>query len=584
MRPATPVRAYDSAPDVAPAPLTGTVPHLADARAAGVDPELRQRLAADPDLGLGGAWWRALEACPDPHRPVLVSDRPVRDRDGAPRLEWSLAALVDLADAWAAWYVDLGVRPRDRVAVWIEDSFDDQVQLAALGALGAIPVLLNGRLPARHALDLVRRTGAVGIYTDAAHADAVRAAGELPVRWVRRAEEVGPLGDRRPPDGSRFRHLPEDPVVICHSSGTTGNPKPVIWSHRQGLAGVKLRLAAPEPAGVALLSAVPQSHTSAVAFTTYSLLGGVPVIAWSDPAGPAVARAVARYRPSRVLAFSQTYADLATMDLDPAWFSSVSEWHNTGDSAHDAHIRKLLPLGHRLVDGEVRTGSVFSDGLGSSEMGWAALRRVITDGDQLRPRWLGRPVPLGEVTVLRPDGTPAGTDEPGLLAVRGDTVGPGYWNDSDTYYRSLLGGYWLSGDVVHRTADGDFYHLDRAVDVVRTGGRDGFSLLMEEELLSALPEAADCAVVAGRDGDRVVAVGVVRLTGRTPDPAELLRRANAALAAAGQPTLGVLDIARDGDELPVGSTGKVLKYLLRERYADLPGYLAGRDRTLVAVG
>ncbi|MEU6942504.1 AMP-binding protein, partial [Streptomyces rubiginosohelvolus] len=53
------------------------------------------------------------------------------------------------------------------------------------------------------------------------------------------------LGNRTLPAGAEYRHGADDPVVICHSSGTTGNPKPVVWTHAQSVAGARYRLVNP---------------------------------------------------------------------------------------------------------------------------------------------------------------------------------------------------------------------------------------------------------------------------------------------------------------------------------------------------
>ena len=322
----------------------------------------------------------------------------------------------------------MGVRPRDRVAIYLEDSFEDQLQLTALAQIGAIPVLLNGKLDPEVALQLIRHAEPVGVYTDDAHLALLsgRHCSLAGLRWTRTRQEVGILGHEALSERQRFRHHEEDPVLLCHSSGTTGIPKLVVWTHRQSTAGARFRLAThPEPADSILLSAVPQSHSGAIAFTFYALLAGLPLVAFSDQSGPAVARGVATYRPTTVLAFNQTLAEIALMNPDPADFASVADWMNVGDSAHDAHLRQLLTLGSHLSDGRRMPGSIFGDGLGSSELGWAALRRVVSPGDPARPRHLGKQVAIAEVAVLREDGTQAEVGEVGLLGVRSDSVAGG---------------------------------------------------------------------------------------------------------------------------------------------------------------
>jgi acyl-coenzyme A synthetase/AMP-(fatty) acid ligase len=321
-----------------------------------------------------------------------------------------------------------------------------------------------------------------------------------------------------------------------------------------------------------VLAGAPQSHSSAIAFTFYSLLAGAPTVGWSDPTGPGIARGCATHRPNVVLAFNEALSHLATHDPDPADFDSVAVWVNLGDCGHDAHMRRLMRLGHTTEPGGTRTpGSVVDDGLGSSELGWAALRRVLTPDSPTLARHLGTQVPIAEVAVLREDGTEAAADEVGLLGVRSEALAHGYWNDSDTTYRTMLAGYWLSGDLVRRSADGEFFHVDRAVDRIRTEAGDGYSALMEEELLLAVEELADCSVVAAKDRGRTVAAAIVTLRQETTAE-DLLRRANAALDRAGQPRLALLEIAPTPEAIPLGPTGKVLKRQLREKYAALETY------------
>lgn len=544
-----------------------------------------RRTLSEEDFGGGNAWRTALRTSPTPDTPVIFTDKPVFDAHGTAQTAFALSQLNALAEAWSAWYVAHGVRPRDRVAIYVEDSLEDQIHLTALAQIGAIPVLLNGLLHPEYARTLIERSAPVGVYTDAARLPLIqsgpaRAGGP---RWTHTRDSAG-LEPGRPPDASWFRHADDDPVVLCHTSGTTGVPKLVVWTHRQSVAGARFRLRThPEPSDSVMLSAISQSHSGAIAFTFYAVLAGLPFISLSDRSVEGVTQAVRRYRPTIVQAFHSVHAAVATSQPKAEDFVSVREWMNTGDPAHHAHVRTLIKLGSRS-DGDGENGSSFRDGLGASELGWAALGHTVTAESPERPRYLGKAIPLADVAILREDGSPAADGEVGLLAVRSESLSPGYWNDSDTYYRSKLNGYRLSGDLAYRTADGDFYHVDRFVDRIRTEEGDGFSVLMEEIILLGLPEVADCAVVAGQDGSRVVPAAVVRLCeSARAEPAKLLERANAELAARAQPELALLEIAVEDSDIPAGPTGKALKRRLRERYADLPAYVRGRGTTSLAV-
>jgi acyl-coenzyme A synthetase/AMP-(fatty) acid ligase len=522
----------------------------------------RAELSRDERIGFGNALQVARDTSPAPDAPYLSTDRAIVDVDGRPVHVLSLNELDMLAQTWSSWYVEHGVRPRDRVAVYLRDGLDNLLQYLALAQIGAIPVLMNGRMPGDVAARHCTRTGVIGLCTDAEHAE--RLADVPGLRWTVDVGQVRFAGARPMPAGARYRHAAADPVLICHSSGTTGIPKPVIWTHQQAMVGVRNHLVRfVDGPGSLILSALPQSHASAVGYLVLALLSGVPIVVHSDPSGAAVAEAIGRHRPTVVAAFAGTYAELAATDPGPGDLPTVERWVSVGDASHHAHIARLVAAGRHWVHGDPVPGSMFVDGFGSSELGWGGvLGRVTVSGTQTPDRCIGMPQPRADVRVLRPDGTEADAGEAGLLAVRGDTVTPGYWNDSDTTYRSQLAGFWLSGDVVRRDTANRFYHLDRAVDVIVTAEGRGYSILMEETLLGHCADIEDCTVVAAEVDGRTRPVAVIRP--RRPLPADVLERANEALRATGQPPLARLTVG----DTPVGVTGKVLKRLLREQFGD----------------
>jgi acyl-coenzyme A synthetase/AMP-(fatty) acid ligase len=228
----------------------------------------------------------------------------------------------------------------------------------------------------------------------------------------------------------------------------------------------------------------------------------------------------------------------------------------------------LVRAGRRWADGKWVAGSEFIDGLGSSELGFAQFLQVTTSDTLRHDRCVGMPHLFARPTVLREDGTFAPPGEVGLLGVKSPTITPGYWNDSDTTYRSLLGGYWLSGDLVYKDAEGRFYHMDRAVDAIHTSTGRVYSLLMEEILLAYLPEIIDCAVVAAPFGGASLPVAIVTLAPGAHEAKAMLKRANEVLRSEKQPELAMLEIARKEGDVPVGATGKVLKRHLRDRYRE----------------
>jgi acyl-coenzyme A synthetase/AMP-(fatty) acid ligase len=125
----------------------------------------------------------------------------------------------------------------------------------------------------------------------------------------------------------------------------------------------------------------------------------------------------------------------------------------------------------------------------------------------------------------------------------------------------------LTGDLARRDANGRIYHVDRVPDVVRTAAGPVYSLETEEFLLKSFPKLADCSVVAVPKGDGFEApLALVRLREHgASEEAPLLAAVNQLLDAKGWGRMAALRVV-DADQIPLGTTGKVLKRLLRDRY------------------
>jgi acyl-CoA synthetase (AMP-forming)/AMP-acid ligase II len=174
-----------------------------------------------------------------------------------------------------------------------------------------------------------------------------------------------------------------------------------------------------------------------------------------------------------------------------------------------------------------------------------------------------------EAAVLDPDGEPVGQCVVGRLGVRSPSVTSGYWNDSVSTNKSRLRGYWLTGDLVYRDHLGCYYHVDRVPDAIRTPGGPLYSLQTEELLLKHCSEIADCTVVGVADsrGDRSIQMPIAVMVprcGADIDATKLLEKINDRQMALGRPPLSRIHLAEQ-DEIPLGVTGKVLKWHLREK-------------------
>jgi fatty-acyl-CoA synthase len=175
----------------------------------------------------------------------------------------------------------------------------------------------------------------------------------------------------------------------------------------------------------------------------------------------------------------------------------------------------------------------------------------------------GRPAQGVEVRLVDEAGQEVGTDRPGEIVIRGPTLMDGYWNADEATAEAIRGGWFHSGDVARRDADGFIYISDRKKDMIITGGFNVYPKEVEE-IVFTHPSVADCAVVGLPDpewGEAVTAF-VAPKAGAALDPDEIVELCRRELAGYKKPRRVVLV-----DEIPRNPSGKALKRVLRDRYA-----------------
>jgi long-chain acyl-CoA synthetase len=177
----------------------------------------------------------------------------------------------------------------------------------------------------------------------------------------------------------------------------------------------------------------------------------------------------------------------------------------------------------------------------------------------------GRPAIGVEVKVVADDGGVAAPGEVGEVTVRGPNVMAGYWNKPDQTQAVLRDGWYSTGDLGRMDEEGYLYLVDRAKDMIVTGGENVYSTEVEDVLFRhpAVLEAAVFGVPDERWGEAVHAV-VVRRADADPSPDELVAWCREAIAGYKVPKR----IELRAEPLPKSGAGKVLKRELRAPYWD----------------
>ena len=540
-----------------------------------LDDTIRMHLKMDPSLGAGNFLHKAYETNPNPHVPLVFTNTPYETFAGETHTAFSLEAIRDICLQYAQWYHTQGVLPKDPVGVYLEEGVGYLMHYVALTTIGAIPILVNGNMAPAVASGHLQRVGAVGLFTDASHLKAIKEALPNSFGFVNTVRDIGAKGTHELPNQYPYQHNDLDPIMITHSSGTTGVPKAVLLQHGKWFHGIRELLGLEKAQGTyTYLSVLPSSHNAAIAYAMHAILNGSNLVIMSERNPHLIAQAISQYQPSTVVSFPENFVALAEMDLSGYNLDSVSTWINSGDAAHETHIRRLVAHGHHIRGNQTVEGSQFIDGLGSSEMGHSSFRIIHTSNTQNYGRCVGIPQRWVEAKALDQWGHEKPKGAVGMLGIKSPSVTSGYWNNSLLTHRSRLNGYWLTGDLVYQDQFGAFYHVDRITDAIQTRSGVLYSLLTEERLMSQFEAIGECTII-GVEGSHSPAyssaIAFVTLREGQQISAEALKiMANKFQRDQQCPEID--DIVLIGyDQIPVGVTGKVLKAQLRKRYqAQMP--------------
>ena len=536
----------------------------------------RLRLLRNPDLTLATLLDELLSVAGD----RLVSRE--LDDSGAACQEARLSDLHGEVAAMSRFLVEeAGLRRGDRVAIWkTNDPRSFRWFLAVIRA-GGVAVPLNSLLSLAEVRAILSRSDASTLVTDAGlFESSIGSRGALPVKqWVQGADEsplagflrFAPGGPHLPP----ARVAPSDTVAVFYSSGTEGLPKGAMLSSQALLAGRAMALfSAPLVRGGAMaLVALPWAHIMAVAVALYGLMASVPACLMRRfEAGAAIA-AIERHKISLVLGVPSMFIRLVNAAPARESLASVRAWVSASDFLPEVYRKRLLEYGALLGGpGRFRIGSVFINAYGMVELGGIAMFGVAAPFLPGGGEWC-LPVSPFRVRVADAEGRPT---PPGVTAecqVAGPGVTGRYWGElpqagetACPTLSSLTADGWLrTGDLASRNRLGLVRITGRAKDVIKCSGYSVFAREVEEAL-SSHPAVARCAVFGvphPEKGEAPVAVVECRLNFR-PSEAELLAWGQRHLAAYKAPRRVYL-VEQGG--LPQGVTEKVLKRVLRERYA-----------------
>ncbi|MBQ1088972.1 acyl-CoA synthetase [Streptomyces sp. B93] len=465
---------------------------------------------------------------------------------------WTYDELDTAVSRAATVLLDQGLAPGDRVAAYGHNSDAYLIAFLACARAGLVHVPVNQNLTGDDLAYLVGQSGSTLVLADpdlaARLPDGTRA---LPLRDTDDSL-LARLATTTPYDGPEPRT--EDLVQLLYTSGTTALPKGAMMTHRALVHAYLSAITALDlSAGDLPVHALPLYHAAQthVFLMPYLAVGATNVIL-DAPDGDRLfdlietGRADSVFAPPTVWIGLANRPDFATRDL--------SGLRKAYYGASIMPVPVLERLRERLPD------LAFYNCFGQSEIG--PLATVLgPDEHEGRLGSCGRPVLFVDARVVDDKGIDVPDGTPGEVVYRSPQLCEGYWDKPEETAEAFRDGWFRSGDLAVRDADGYFTIVDRVKDVINSGGVLVASRQVEDALYTH-DAVAEAAVVGLPDDKWIEAVTAVVVPRGEVTEAELIAHARERLAAFKAPKRVVFVT-----ELPRNASGKILKRELRDRLA-----------------
>ena len=500
------------------------------------------------------------------HRSALVYADKTAVIDGDQR--WTYHEFHERCTLLAGALRNAGVQVGERVAVLAPNTHMLLEAHYGVPLAGAVLVALNVRLTAADLSYIVEHSGAKILIYDFEFEDTARAiesqskqklmllraggGGEYEKFLANASPHVEPVADER------------GLISINYTSGTTGQPKGVMYHHRGAcLQALAMSMHTHLNESSVYLWTLPMFHCNGWCFTwAVTAAGGAhlclrkvdPALIWRHLresgvtqlcAAPTILIMLAWHADAQPLPRTVNFATGGAPPT-PALLARMAELN-----VNMTHLYGLTETFGPAVLCEWRSGWNL----------WPASQQARIKARQGVGNVIAQPL-----RVLNSDGrdVPRDGETLGEIALRGNNVMLGYYRDEAATQNAAPGGWFRTGDLAVMHADGYIEIMDRAKDIIISGGENIASVEVER-VLSAHPAVLEAAVVAAPDekwGEVPVAFVTLK-PGQLLDAAALIAYAREHLAHFKAPKKIVF-----GD-LPKNATGKIQKFVLREQTRDL---------------
>jgi long-chain acyl-CoA synthetase len=471
--------------------------------------------------------------------------------------EFSYRRLDAMANGVARALLGRGLKRGEPVAILSANRAEFLAAYSGILRAGLVAVPVNFKFPPATIEFIVRDAGAKLVFCDPPRREDCPADSSVVCFGCDGAESFDAFLD--PGGFDAVTPAPDEPAMFLYTSGSTGTPKGVVLAHRGHIWVAQTRLDGQDLSRHRYLIAAPLYHMNALALSLLACMAHATIVLQPQFSAPVYIEAIGRYSitwltavPPMIAMMLRERELLARTDL------SAVEFVRMGSAPVTQSLMQAL---HRVLPQAAVTNAY-----GTTEAGPVVFG---PHPDGLPQPELSVGYPHRAVKLRLVDGANRHADQ-GVLEMKCPAVMLGYHNRPDLPAPITPDGFYVTGDVFRRDADGFHYFIGRTDDMFVSGGENIYPTDVER-MLERHPDVAQAAIVPVDDeikGQKPVAF-VVPEPGRILDEAEVKRFALANAPAYQHPRFVWIV-----DRLPLASTNKIdrgaLRRMAQERVAS-PG-------------